>query len=83
MIPENPSGDEFLEASTEIEKDWRPFVGTRVMIKGDRPWSGYSGIVVEHTSYFGKSLIVRLDNGQRLGVTSPDEIEIVVFRSGT
>ncbi len=62
------------------EKDWRPPVGTRVLIRGDRAWSGQSGVIERHEDFFGGSLVVKLDNGMKSGVTRPNEIKIL--RSG-
>lgn len=52
--------------------------GARVTLCGDHPWAGYSGEVLrsEFVKFLQKrSVVVRLDNGQEVGVVRPERID--------
>lgn len=48
------------------------------MLCGEHTWAGYSGEVLRHdfVSFLRKrSVVVQLDNGQRVGVVRPEQID--------
>lgn len=52
--------------------------GDRVVLCGEHTWAGYSGEVLRHdfVSFLRKrSVVVQLDNGQRVGVVRPEQID--------
>ena len=56
-------------------------VGDRVVITGDSPWRGYSGVVVgyEDTPFGSRPLIV-LDNGMRTFAMRDDHVQLAARR---
>lgn len=58
--------------------DWRPAVGTRVLIVGKHPASGHVGKVTAHEEWMGKlSIAVECDSGLRPGVSNPANIKVL------
>ena len=54
-------------------------VGARVMMFGDHPWSGHSGVIVDYQVFTGlerdgERPIVELDNGMRTTAFKPCHI---------
>ena len=60
------------------DEDWRPAVGTRVLIVGKHPASGHAGTVTRREEWMGKlSIAVDCDSGLRPGVTNPANIKVL------
>ena len=61
------------------KNDWRPAVGTRVLITGKHPHSGKTGTVYMHErTFFGADgMRVRCDDGSNAGVTKPENIQVL------
>src|SRR5690606_41267488 len=57
-------------------------VGDRVVMTGDSPWRGYSGVVggYEDTPFGSRPLIV-LDNGMRTLATRDEHVQLAAVRS--
>lgn len=61
--------------------DWRPPIGTRVLIKKHSAHGGKAGTVVKYGKWMGlKTLEVEIDGmqGQRAGITDPEQIMVIV-----
>ena len=59
-------------------KDWRPPVGSRILLTGHKFYPGHTGTVLRHETFLGHpSMAVTLDNGVQPGVRSPAEFRLL------
>lgn len=61
-----------------MPKDWRPPVGTRVLLLKHPFCSNRTGTVIRHDTWLGKqAMAVKLDSGETPGVTSPEQFKVL------
>lgn len=52
--------------------------GNRVLMRGDHPWSGFSGTVDRwEKSPFGVAPVIKLDNGMECFATKPEDFVVL------
>jgi hypothetical protein len=67
-----------LQMETTMPKDWRPPIGTRVLLLNHRFYPNRTGVVIRHDIWLGKqAVVVKLDSGETPGVTSPEQFEVL------
>lgn len=60
------------------EHDWRPPVGTRVLITHHPYYSGRAGVIMRHDRWLGRPAVaVKLDTGETPGVMEPEQIQVI------
>lgn len=56
-------------------------VGDRVVMTGDSPWRGYSGVVVGYEDTpFGRRPLIVLDNGMRTFAIRDEHVQLAARR---
>jgi len=80
-MPINLSDKKPDENPDEKSKDWRPPVGTRVLIIDHGSWKNRTGVIDAHEKWMGMiTLSVKIDGeggGHRAGITAPNQIRIL------
>lgn len=62
-----------------IETDWRPEIGARVLLTDKHPYyGGRTGTVTRREKWMGvPAIAVKLDTGETPGVTRPEQIKVL------
>ena len=59
-------------------KDWRPPIGTRVLLVNHQFFPNRRGTVIRHDEWLGSyAMAVELDSGETPGVMNPEQFKVI------